>query len=755
MKRLFIFLAVVMVAAVAWGQKKASSDSRVYVPAKKSDTRSMTRASESGQVWWCNYDADPNADWYFVTMGETGETGHFNVATFIPANLVGGSGTNVKGISLFPISPAMTNIKVWVSKTLPASDGEADLETKAVSAKLEEFNDCVFDNSYEIPSEGLYVGYSYDIANSTADYWDRPVLCTDSPANRDGALWVMTPSTSWEKRYGNLLVNVLFEGSLYTNMAEPTYFETTYTEVNGVASVPVTITNYGANEISSISYTLTSGSSVSEETSIGCNIPSFSSSVVNISIPGEATSGEASKTFTLTKVNGEDNTYSNTSVTGKVITLSFIPTPVPVMEEYTGTWCGWCPRGMVALGLINETYGDKVITIAAHNSDPMAFSPYSNMAPGGFPSAEINRGGGIDPYYDRGLLETALATIVPGEISATATWADKDQTTIDITTQTRFGMGSSSSPFSIAYVLVEDGLTGTSSDWAQSNYYSGRDYSDDPNLQPLTTQPSRITGLEFDHVAVAGWGIENGVDGSIPESFNDGETLNYLYKADISSNTIIQDKSKLHVVVLLLDRSTGKIINAAKTTITTASDACFKYEGEKLENDGWVEIGSQPDSFFPDEKNCMTNDPSDPSNGLFLVASPGSSVSATLEIVSNTLNPSRIQWCMGGVCELMNDKSTLTKSFTVGEDGSTPVEFDASNIGEDGKLEAKLTATIGGKDVTVNIRFLSTSTNIGNVPVREKGDAKCYDLNGRPYRTGNHGVYIINGKKHINNNVSK
>ena len=568
MKRFCSLLAAVMVTAVVWGQQQAPSDSKVYVPAKKGDTRAMTRAAQSGEVWWYNYDVD--AGWPFVTINETG---HCNVATFIPANLVGGSGTNVKGISFFPISPAMKNIKVWVSKTLPASGGAADLETKTVSSVTnEEFNDFTFSKSYEIPSGGLYVGYSYDIVNSTSDYWDKPVLCTNSAANRDGALWVLKPSsTSWEKRTGNLLVKVLFDGNLYMNMAEPTYFETSYTKVNGKASVPVTIMNHGANEISSISYTITSGSSVSSETSIGCNIPSFGSSVINISIPGEATSGEKSKKVTITKVNGVANSYNNTSITGKVITLSFVPTPVPVMEEYTGTWCGFCPRGMVALKLINETYGDKVITIAAHNDDPMAFSPYTYMSPGGLPSAEINRGGGIDPYYDLGLLETALAAVVPGEISATATWTDKNKTKINITTQTRFGMGSSSSQFSIAYVLVEDGLTGTGSSWAQANYYSGST-SIDPNLQPLTKLPSSITGLEFDHVAVAGWGIENGVNGSIPKSFNAGETLSYSYKADISSNTIIQDKSKLHAVVMLLDKSTGKIVNAAKTTIEEMVD---------------------------------------------------------------------------------------------------------------------------------------------------------------------------------------
>lgn len=56
--------------------------------------------------------------------------------------------------------------------------------------------------------------------------------------------------------------------------------------------------------------------------------------------------------------------------------------------------------------------------------------------------------------------------------------------------------------------------------------------------------------------------------------------------------------------------------------LSMAQDAFFRYEGKTLENDSWLEIGAQPDSFFPEVKNCMTNNPSDPSNGLFFVAPP-------------------------------------------------------------------------------------------------------------------------------------
>ena len=43
-----------------------------------------------------------------------------------------------------------------------------------------------------------------------------------------------------------------------------------------------------------------------------------------------------------------------------------------VAEEGTGTWCGYCVRGIVALEEMNKKYPDNFIGIAIHSGDPMA-----------------------------------------------------------------------------------------------------------------------------------------------------------------------------------------------------------------------------------------------------------------------------------------------------------------------------------------------------------------------------------------------
>jgi hypothetical protein len=65
-----------------------------------------------------------------------------------------------------------------------------------------------------------------------------------------------------------------------------------------------------------------------------------------------------------------------------------------VVEDYTGTWCGWCPRVSYAASLVEEQT-DKVFVVGVHNGDQMANSfggaleDQHNIT--GFPTAYIDR----------------------------------------------------------------------------------------------------------------------------------------------------------------------------------------------------------------------------------------------------------------------------------------------------------------------------------------------------------------------------
>ena len=65
-----------------------------------------------------------------------------------------------------------------------------------------------------------------------------------------------------------------------------------------------------------------------------------------------------------------------------------------VVEDYTGTWCGWCPRVSHAASLVEEQT-DKVFVVGVHNGDEMANSFGGAMENEfeipGFPTAYVDR----------------------------------------------------------------------------------------------------------------------------------------------------------------------------------------------------------------------------------------------------------------------------------------------------------------------------------------------------------------------------
>ena len=592
MKRLLTMFAAIAMASVAWGQPFAQ-ESGMYQHIPKSDARTVGTRSGS-LVWWSNHDSE---DWGYTY---TWYTGHYSVATFIPLNLVGGSEATIGGFSFFPISIDMTNVKVWISTSLPSQGGGGDLESKSVSCTLGEFNDVIFDKEYAIPQEGLYVGYSFDISSFSDDYSYRPVRQSKNENDRDGAFWMYSSENpKWVKMGGNLLAKVAFgSDGLYYDHVNVKELGTFFPPINGSVVVPVKLVNDGANDISDIDYTITIDNE-SSEIHRSIDLPAFSEGSFNLTFDGATTVNESHIKVEITKVNGVANTSSQDVASGAVITMDPATTPkaVPVMEEFTGTWCGWCPRGAVALKLINETYGDDVITIAAHYDDAMAIPQYKFQSTliVGYPSATINRGPDIDPYYNRYDLNKALDAMVPGEVKVSVVWTDDSKTALKIKSEATCAYTSSYSPITVGFVLVADGLKG----WSQSNYYAGESETD-PNLQPLTSLPRSITDMEYDHVAVDGWGIQYGLEGSVSSSVVAGVPQKFSYVADVSSNTLIQDKSKLSVVALLVDKFSGKIYNAAKTTI-----------GEPESSTVPVEISSAKQLAYCSDKNLDFTDLSD------------------------------------------------------------------------------------------------------------------------------------------------
>ena len=130
------------------------------------------------------------------------------------------------------------------------------------------------------------------------------------------------------------------------------------------------------------------------------------------------------------------------------------------------------------------------------------------------------------------------------------------------------------STYALAYYLVEDDMYGDTKSWLQSNYYANGQYGGAENYIPEMKQfvegESYVAGLRFDDVVVMTSnmrGIEGSLDGiemDVPLTYE--YSFNAVSEApNIYGTPVVQDKSKLRAVVLVLDTATGYIVNAAKT----------------------------------------------------------------------------------------------------------------------------------------------------------------------------------------------
>jgi hypothetical protein len=86
-------------------------------------------------------------------------------------------------------------------------------------------------------------------------------------------------------------------------------------------------------------------------------------------------------------------------------------------------------------------------------------------------------------------------------------------------------------------------------------------------MQEWYSGPSKVTGMKFDHVAIGAWGIKGGLEESIAPQITAGKEQKFAYTLSIEGNTLVQDKSQLSVVTLLIDNTTGIIMNATQTKI--------------------------------------------------------------------------------------------------------------------------------------------------------------------------------------------
>lgn len=327
--------------------------------------------------------------------------------------------------------------------------------------------------------------------------------------------------------------------------------------------------NLGAAPITSAMLSYSVGGNNVDQPLTGLNIPTLGSYQFSFTQPYTLAVGVQTISVTVSSPNGlaDDNPDNDTKTS---ILTGYTPAPGKrvVIEEATGTWCGWCPRGTINMDRAADYYPEHFVGIAVHNGDPMAVPEYDNgltSFPGftSFPSVVMDRLQIFDPAQIEANFLSRVTAPPVALLSNHATW-NEETNELQVTVTADF-QAAVSGNFRLSLVVTEDGVTGLGSGFNQVNFYAGGasgpmgGYENLPNPVPASQ-------MVYDYVGRAVVGGFNGVAGSLPASIAVGETHSYTFSYTLPTE---YDYNRIKLIGLLLNAQ-GQIDNASSTSIDEA-----------------------------------------------------------------------------------------------------------------------------------------------------------------------------------------
>ena len=453
----------------------------------------------------------------------------------------------------------------------------------------------VFSDDIPIGEEGLYVGYTFTVTDGKK--LPKPIIVKPYMAY-SGAFLLQSSRTDLKWTDYSTQLNCVspmtleFIGDFEAAACGFKSAVIDYAGADAQYSVPVTLMNRGFTPIEYIEYTASiDGKSLTGKVETNPEkLNNYGNTQrLELMIPQVEELGVYDLTLTIDKVNGVDNNDRYAEWNAPIEIITHRPIYKPLMEEYTGTGCPQCTRGLAALEKMNELHEDRFVAVSYHgynNDDPMVMQsgyPWPNILGSGFPNACLNRSLKCDPYWGSQYIEFGIEDdwysfadqFSPVEISVDASWNDEDSDIINITSSVSWALQPEEGEYRMAYVLVADDLHSTDPEWLQSNSLAGSSqtllYLDDFIDGKYGTSP--VIDYYFNDVAILTSEFD-GISGSIPFISTEENTVHeYSFNLNDAVNlrgkSIVQDKDKLRVVAMVLkaNSSLGTVMNCETTHI--------------------------------------------------------------------------------------------------------------------------------------------------------------------------------------------
>lgn len=454
--------------------------------------------------------------------------------------------------------------------------------TSAAGAKnTGEWHEVMFDQKVELNSsfQNLFVGFNYKQTSSNYPIGvnskvDGPFfMYANIPSSQGGkgAAWYQFQSGGM-----GLAIQLIVEGDFGQNNVQPLDFGNVMVAKGKTKNVAISFRNLGS-KFTSIDYTIALDGKAGAEQHLDFGKDFGLGGTHTVEIPFAAASelGNNAITLTVTKVNGAENACAIKTATGTLYTVEREFVKRSVVEQFTGTGCGYCPSGHVAMHNMHNLYGDQFIGIALHQfnqSDPMYNISY-DLGFTGAPQCMVNRSSGVLAPYEQmpEALKASLNEIALAEVTVAGTFTDED-TKVNATASVESLVAGD---YDIAFMLTADGLTGETTSWKQHNYFckGGGRYNSQASmpddLKFLWDMGSSYVET-YNDVLIASSYVSSNNKATLPTLVANG-TVSSEYTMKMPTKEALKKALKLdqiYVVALLLDKKTGAIVNAGRARVT-------------------------------------------------------------------------------------------------------------------------------------------------------------------------------------------
>lgn len=270
-------------------------------------------------------------------------------------------------------------------------------------------------------------------------------------------------------------------------------------------------------------------------------------SQATITVDGNAITGN---TFSTDVIGDYAVQATYDTFTSNTLNVSFDEPPLRfsknvLIEDYTGTWCGYCPR--VAYGIervLDES--DKAVVVATHLSASGAPDPYhSNLAVSlansfgvsGLPTAKLNRVTDWN-YPEPNNVNQVLSLTGNNAELGLALNPTLNGNNMSVEVSVKFGEDFSSTNLKLVVYVLEDGLIYNQTNY--TSYYGGG--STIPNFQHDHVLRGSLTSALGDAIPNNETTLENvyttTLDVAVPSSVSNSANINIVAAVVRASNNV-------------------------------------------------------------------------------------------------------------------------------------------------------------------------------------------------------------------------